>query len=48
VIARSSVSFFVLEGFPCGVGVLHTLVGRTDTERQVALNDRPWWGTAAG
>ena len=27
--------FFVLEGFDFGVGMLHTVVGRTDTERRV-------------
>ena len=36
--------FFVLEGFDFGVGVLHTLVGRTDAERRVAINTiGPWW-----
>ena len=34
----------MLEGFDFGVGVLHTIVGRTDTERRVALNTiGPWW-----
>src|SRR5450755_2056023 len=38
------VGFFVLEGFDFGVGVLHTIVGRTDTERRVALNTiGPFW-----
>ncbi len=38
------VGFFVLEGFDLGVGVLHTVVGRTDTERRVAINTiGPWW-----
>jgi cytochrome bd ubiquinol oxidase subunit II len=38
------VGFFVLEGFDFGVGVLHTLVGKTDSERRVALNTiGPWW-----
>src|SRR6478752_3163110 len=38
------VGFFVLEGFDFGVGMLHTIVGRTDTERRVALNTiGPWW-----
>jgi cytochrome bd ubiquinol oxidase subunit II len=38
------VGFFVLEGFDFGVGVLHTIVGRSDTERRVALNTiGPWW-----
>lgn len=30
--------FFVLEGFDFGVGALHRFVGRTDTERRVAIN----------
>jgi cytochrome d ubiquinol oxidase subunit II len=38
------VGFFVLEGFDFGVGMLHTVVGRTDTERRVALNTiGPFW-----
>jgi cytochrome d ubiquinol oxidase subunit II len=38
------VGFFVLEGFDFGVGVLHTIVGKTDTERRVALNTiGPFW-----
>ena len=38
------VGFFVLEGFDLGVGVLHTIVGRTDTEQRVAINTiGPWW-----
>ena len=44
IIAIFWVGFFVLEGFDFGVGVLHTIVGRTDTERRVALNTiGPWW-----
>jgi cytochrome bd ubiquinol oxidase subunit II len=36
--------FFVLEGFDFGVGALHTVVGRTDTERRVAINAiGPFW-----
>ncbi|MGB3187656.1 MAG: cytochrome d ubiquinol oxidase subunit II [Ornithinimicrobium sp.] len=36
--------FFVLEGFDFGVGVLHKVVGRTDTERRVAINSiGPVW-----
>ena len=36
--------FFVLEGFDFGVGVLHTIVGRTDQERSVAIATiGPWW-----
>jgi cytochrome d ubiquinol oxidase subunit II len=38
------VGFFVLEGFDFGVGVLHTIVGRTDTERRIAINAiGPFW-----
>jgi cytochrome d ubiquinol oxidase subunit II len=38
------VGFFVLEGFDFGVGILHSFIGRTDTERRVAINTiGPWW-----
>ena len=38
------VGFFVLEGFDFGVGMLHTIIGRTETERRVALNTiGPFW-----
>src|ERR1700735_2409524 len=38
------VGFFVLEGFDFGVGMLHTIVGKTDIERRVALNTiGPFW-----
>src|SRR6202453_2881576 len=44
IIAIFWVGFFVLEGFDFGVGVLHTIVGRTETERRVAINTiGPWW-----
>ena len=44
IVAIFWVGFFVLEGFDFGVGVLHTIVGRTDTERRVALNTiGPFW-----
>jgi len=44
IIAIFWIGFFVLEGFDFGVGVLHTIVGKTDTERRVALNTiGPWW-----
>ena len=44
ILAILWVGFFVLEGFDFGVGALHTLVGRTDTERRVAINTiGPWW-----
>jgi cytochrome d ubiquinol oxidase subunit II len=32
------IGFFVLEGFDFGVGMLHSFVGRTDTERRVVIN----------
>src|ERR1700759_4854843 len=38
------VGFFVLEGVDFGVGMLHTIVGRTETELRVALNTiGPFW-----
>jgi cytochrome d ubiquinol oxidase subunit II len=44
VIAILWVGFFVLEGFDFGVGMLHTIVGRTETGRRVALNAiGPFW-----
>jgi cytochrome bd ubiquinol oxidase subunit II len=44
IIAIFWIGFFVLEGFDFGVGMLHTIVGRSDTERRVALNTiGPWW-----
>jgi cytochrome d ubiquinol oxidase subunit II len=44
IIAVLWVGFFVLEGFDFGVGMLHAIVGRTETERRVALNTiGPWW-----
>ncbi len=32
------VGFFVLEGFDFGVGMLHSFIGRSDTERRVLIN----------
>jgi cytochrome d ubiquinol oxidase subunit II len=44
IIAIFWVGFFVLEGFDFGVGVLHTVVGKTGIERRVTLNTiGPWW-----
>ncbi len=44
ILAILWVGFFVLEGFDFGVGMLHTIVGRTDIERRVAINTiGPWW-----
>jgi len=38
IVAFFWTGFFVLEGFDFGVGALHTIVGRTDIERRVAIN----------
>jgi len=36
--------FFVLEGFDFGVGILHSIVGKTDLERRQAVNSiGPFW-----
>ena len=44
IVAVFWTGFFVLEGFDFGVGVLHKAVGRTDTERRVAINTiGPLW-----
>ena len=44
ILAVLWVGFFVLEGFDFGVGVLHRIVGRTETERRVAINSiGPFW-----
>jgi cytochrome bd-type quinol oxidase subunit 2 len=44
IIAVFWVGFFVLEGFDFGVGALHMLIGRSDTERRVVINTiGPWW-----
>src|SRR6201985_745437 len=38
------IGFFVLEGFDFGVGMLHSFIGRTGSERRVAINTiGPWW-----
>ncbi len=38
------IGFFVLEGFDFGVGALHMVIGKTETERRVAINTiGPWW-----
>ncbi len=38
------IGFFVLEGFDFGVGALHMLIGRSETERRVVVNTiGPWW-----
>ncbi len=44
IVAIFWIGFFVLEGFDFGVGVLHTVIGRTDLERRIVLNTiGPWW-----
>ncbi len=44
ILALLWVGFFVLEGFDFGVGMLHTIVGRTETGMRVALNTiGPFW-----
>jgi cytochrome bd ubiquinol oxidase subunit II len=44
VLAILWVGFFVLEGFDFGVGVLHTVVGKTEMGMRVALNTiGPFW-----
>src|SRR6478672_3363028 len=44
IVAFFWTGFFVLEGFDFGVGALHKIVGRTDTERRVAINTvGPLW-----
>ena len=44
IVAIFWTGFFVLEGFDLGVGILHMVVGKTDTERRVAINTiGPFW-----
>jgi cytochrome bd ubiquinol oxidase subunit II len=44
IIAFFWTGFFVLEGFDFGVGMLHAIVGRTDEERNAALESiGPFW-----
>ncbi len=44
VLAILWVGFFVLEGFDFGVGMLHTIVGKSETGMRVALNAiGPFW-----
>jgi cytochrome bd ubiquinol oxidase subunit II len=44
IIAFFWTGFFILEGFDLGVGALHMVVGKTDTERRVAINSiGPFW-----
>lgn len=38
------IGYFVLEGFDFGVGMLHSILGRTDIERRIAVNAiGPFW-----
>ena len=44
IVAIFWVGFFILEGFDFGVGMLHSFVGRTNTERHVIINSiGPVW-----
>jgi cytochrome bd ubiquinol oxidase subunit II len=44
IVAFFWVGFFVLEGFDFGVGMLHTIVGKTEAERMAALGTiGPFW-----
>ena len=44
IVAVFWTGFFVLEGFDFGVGALHSVVGRSETERRVAINTiGPFW-----
>ncbi len=44
IIAILWIGFFVLEGFDFGVGALHMLIGKSETERRVLINTiGPWW-----
>jgi cytochrome d ubiquinol oxidase subunit II len=44
IVAIFWVGFFVLEGFDFGVGILHTIVGKTDAARGAALDTiGPFW-----
>jgi cytochrome d ubiquinol oxidase subunit II len=44
LIAVLWVGFFVLEGFDFGIGIVHTVVGKSDTERRIAINAiGPFW-----
>jgi cytochrome d ubiquinol oxidase subunit II len=44
IVAVLWVGFFILDGFDFGVGALHMLIGKSDTERRVVINTiGPWW-----
>ena len=44
IIAVFWTGFFVLEGFDFGVGALHAVIGRSETERRTAINTiAPFW-----
>ena len=49
IIAFFWTGFFILEGFDLGVGVLHSVVGKTNLERRVAINSiGPYLGRQRG
>src|SRR5271165_2466372 len=44
IVATFWCGFFFLEGFDFGVGILHTVVGKTDGERRMVINTiGPFW-----
>jgi cytochrome d ubiquinol oxidase subunit II len=44
IIAVFWTGFFVLEGFDFGVGALHSMIGRSESERRTAINTiAPFW-----
>jgi cytochrome bd ubiquinol oxidase subunit II len=44
IVAVFWTGFFVLEGFDFGVGALHSMIGRSERERRVAINTiGPFW-----
>ena len=44
IIAVFWTGFFVLEGFDFGVGALHAMIGRSESERRTAINTiAPFW-----
>src|SRR4029453_1796145 len=44
IVAVFWTGFLALEGFDVGVGALHSVVGRSETERRVAINTvGPFW-----
>src|ERR1700758_4704879 len=38
------IGFFVLEGFDFGVGILHNVLAKSETDKRVVINTiGPWW-----